>query len=168
MKMHVWNYNKLINGKSIPLAEVKSIYQELLEEQAFIATEVHHTVEANDYVKLNQLLSKRSKVQSAIKEIELLHGEELMNSNTDNKQLSDTLNRYIEALSAQQKNISSELNYCINHSNTSAHSLLKRAAKLPVDRFNLDKKKSRSVGDIMLKKTIRGISKVSSTINRKY
>lgn len=168
MKMHVWNYNKLINGKSIPLAEVKSIYQELLEEQAFIATEVHHTVEANDYVKLNQLLSKRSKVQSAIKEIELLHGEELMNSNTDNKRLSDTLNRYIEALSAHQKDISSELNHCINHLNTSAHSLFKRAAKLPVDRFNLDKKKSRSVGDIMLKKTICGISKVSSTINRKY
>ena len=95
MNMNIWNYNKLINGKSIPLAEMKSIYQELLEEQALIATEVRHIVEVNDYVKLNQMLSKRSKIQSAIKEIELLHGEELMNSNTDNKRLSDTLNRYI-------------------------------------------------------------------------
>jgi len=168
MKMHVWNYNKLINGKSIPLAEVKSIYQELLEEQAFIATEVHHTVEANDYVKLNQLLSKRSKVQSAIKEIELLHGDDVINYKTDTKRGLDILNRYVEALSTHQKDVSSELRHCINQLSTSAHSLFKNATKRSAAACNINKHNNHKLVDVLLKKTIREVSRMGASIRKKY
>ncbi|MTH54118.1 hypothetical protein GKZ89_11930 [Bacillus mangrovi] len=64
------------NERCISLIEVKEIHQNLLNQHANISDEIADVVEQNDYVKLAHLLVTRSKVETAINEIESAYESE--------------------------------------------------------------------------------------------
>lgn len=161
MKMNVCNYNKLINGQSISISEVKSIYQELLDEESLLAAEILHTIETNDYVKLTHLLTNRSKIQVAIKEIESLHGKDLINYKSHKERVSSTLEQYAESLS------SFGMVQRLDDLNESAHNMLTKTFNLSSKVLSTSNKLNQKLGNHLLKKAVRGISKVSVAMTKK-
>lgn len=81
----------LSNERSISLIEVKEIHQNLLNQHEDISAEIADVVEQNDYVKLAHLLVTRSKIESAINEIESAYQSEFNKQIETNYLISNAL-----------------------------------------------------------------------------
>lgn len=89
------------NERSISLIEVKEIHQNLLNQHADISDEIADVVEQNDYVKLAHLLVTRSKIETAINEIESAYQSEFNKQIETNYRISNTLKDAAEKMESK-------------------------------------------------------------------
>lgn len=73
------------------LTGIKKIYRSLLDQDDRIAGEIVDSNECNDYVRLSHLLANRSKILTAIKEVESLHESDLRNHVSTKERVSNVL-----------------------------------------------------------------------------
>lgn len=115
--------NELLNGKSISIPEVRSIYKTLLEQYGSLSVEIVDSVERNDYVRLSHLLSRRKKLQTALDDIKTLHEDELITQQSIKARINHALKSSAEITEAKGEDVLIKVTNSIDKINHSAHNI---------------------------------------------
>jgi hypothetical protein len=158
----------LINGKGVPIPEIKSIYQSLLNENERIKNQIVESIESNDYVRLSHLLTSRSKIQTAIKEVESLHENDLKNYVSTKERVSYILTNAAESLESKGEDVLLNVIKSLEKMNQSTHSLVTKSLDISSKAFSKGNQLNHKAGKLLLKKTSQGLSKLSDAINKKF
>jgi hypothetical protein len=109
MKENVWQKHQhklgLFTEKSESFLEIKEIHEILLNKLSAISEDVADAIDRNDYVKLSHLLVSRSKLQTAIEEIESLHEDELNTHVSLNNRIGKALKDAAATMEAKGEDI---------------------------------------------------------------
>ncbi|WP_330948770.1 hypothetical protein [Virgibacillus sp. MG-45] len=127
MRKNLWLDHELINGKRVPIPEIKTIYQSLLNEDERIKNEIVDSIECNDYVRLSHLLVSRNKIQTALKEVEALHDEDLNNYASTKERVSYALTNAAESLESIGEDVLLKVIKSLEKMNQSTHSLVTKS-----------------------------------------
>ncbi|WP_102026195.1 hypothetical protein [Salirhabdus sp. Marseille-P4669] len=136
MRKNLWLDHELINGKGVPIPEIKTIYQSLLNENERIKVEIVNSIECNDYVRLSHLLASRSKIQSAIKEVESLHEDDLKDYVSTKERVSHVLSNAANSLEANGEDVLLNVTNSLEKLNQSAHSLVTKSLDISSKAFS--------------------------------
>lgn len=167
MRKNLWLYHELIDGKGVPIPEIKTIYQSLLNENERIKDEIVDSIECNDYVRLSHLLVSRSKIQSAIKDVESLHEADLKDYVSTKKRVSQVLSNAANSLETNGKDVLLNVTNSLEKMNQSAHSLVTKSLDISSKAFSKGNQLNLKAGKLLLIKASQGLSKLSNAINKK-
>ncbi|HHW36179.1 MAG TPA: hypothetical protein GXX18_02600 [Bacillales bacterium] len=131
MKENVWQEHQhklgILVERSVSLLE---IYQNLLIQHVAISEEVEDAIERNDYVKLSHLLVNRSKIQSAIKEVESLHVDELNSPDSMNGRICKALKDAAATMESKGEDMLSNVINNLDKFNQTAGNMVTRAISI--------------------------------------
>ncbi|CAM3489502.1 hypothetical protein GCM10009865_32400 [Aeromicrobium ponti] len=171
MKENVWQEQQhklgLFTEKSVSLFEIKEIHQNLLIQQAAISEEIAVAIIRNEYVKLSHLLVNRSKIQSAIKEIEFLHEDELNSHVSMNDRISKALRDAAITMESKGEDILLNVISNLDKLNKSAHSMISKATSISNKTFSRGNQLSHQAGKFLVHKTSEGLAKLSDVIQKR-
>lgn len=167
MRKNLWLDHELINGKAVPIPEIKTIYQSLLHENERIKDEIVDSIECNDYVRLSHLLVSRNKIQTALKEVEALHEDDLKNCVSTKERLSYALTNAAESLESRGEDVLLNAIKGLEKMNQSTHSLVTKSLDISSKAFSKGNQLYHKAGKFLVKKTSQGLSKLADTINKK-
>ncbi|MGG4179280.1 hypothetical protein ABEW03_08215 [Virgibacillus pantothenticus] len=167
MRKNLWLDNELINGKGVPIPEIKTIYQSLLNENERIKDEIVDSIECNDYVRLSHLLDSRSKIQTALLEVEALHEDDLKNNVSTKERVSYALTNAAESLESKGEDVLLNVIKSLEKMNQSTHSLVTKSLDISSKAFSKGNQFNHKAGKFLVKKTSQGLSKLADTINKK-
>lgn len=157
----------LSSERSVPLIEVKEIYQNLLNQYADISAEVADVVEQNDYVKLAHLLVTRSKIETAINAIETAYHSEFNSQVGKNHQISNALKGAAKKIETKGEDILLKVNSNLEKLNDSTHSIITIATVLSNKTISKGNQFGQNVGRLFIHKTSVGLSKLASFIQKR-
>lgn len=167
MRKNLWLDHELINGKGVPIPEIKTIYQSLLNENERIKDEIVDSIECNDYVRLSHLLVSRSKIQTALLEVEALHEDDLKNNVSTKERVSYVLTNAAESLESRGEDVLLNVIKSLEKMNHSTHSLVTKSLDFSSKAFSKGNQLNHKAGKILVKKTSQGLSKLAGAINKK-
>lgn len=167
MRKDLWLDHELIDGKGVPIPEIKTIYQSLLNENERIKDEIVNSIECNDYVRLSHLLVSRSKIQSAIKDVESLHEDDLKDYVSTKERVSQVLSNAANSMEANGEDVLLNVTNSLEKLNQSAHSLLTKSLDISSKAFSKGNQLNHKAGKLLVKKTSKGLSKLAGAINKK-
>lgn len=167
MRKNLWMDHKLINGKGVPIPEIKTIYQSLLNENERIKDEIVDSIECNDYVRLSHLLVSRNKIKTALKEVEALHEGDLNNYASTKERVSYALTNAAELLESKGEDVLLTVIKSLDKMNQSTHSLVAKSLDFSSKAFSTGNQLNHKAGKILVKKTSQGLSKLADAINKK-
>lgn len=167
MRKNLWLDHELIDGKGVPIPEIKTIYQSLLSENERIKDEIVDSIECNDYVRLSHLLVSRSKIQSAIKDVESLHEDDLKDYVSTKERVSQVLSNAANSMEANGEDVLLNVTNSLEKLNQSAHSLLTKSLDISSKAFSKGNQLNNMAGKLLVKKTSKGLSKLADAINKK-
>lgn len=167
MRKNLWLDHELIDGKGVPIPEIKTIYQSLLNENERIKDEIVDSIECNDYVRLSHLLVSRSKIQSAIKDVESLHEDDLKDYVSTKERVSQVLSKAANSMEANCEDVLLNVTNSLEKLNQSAHSLLTKSLDISSKAFSKGNQLNHKAGKLLVKKTSKGLSKLAGAINKK-
>lgn len=167
MRKNLWLDYELIDGKGVPIPEIKTIYQSLLNENERIKDEIVDSIECNDYVRLSHLLDSRNKIQTALKEVEALHEEDLNNYASTKERVSYALTNAAELLESKGEDVLLDINKGLEKVNHSTHSLVTKSLNISSKAFSKGNQLNHKAGKFLVKKTSKGLSKLADAINKK-
>jgi hypothetical protein len=134
MKENVWQGHQhklgLLTERSVSLLEIKEIHQNLLIQHTAISEELTDAIERNDYVQQSHLLVNRSKIQSAIKEIESLNEHELNSHVSMNDRISKALKDAAITMESKGEDILLNVINNLDKLNQSAHSMVSKVTSI--------------------------------------
>lgn len=167
MRKNLWLDHELINGKGVSIPEIKTIYQSLLNENERIKEEIVDSIECNDYVRLSHLLASRGKIQTAIKEVESLHEDDLKNYVSTKERVSYVLTDAAESLESKGENVLLNVIKRLEKMNQSTHNLVNKSLDFSSKAFSKANQLNHKAGKFLVKKTSQGLSKLADAINKK-
>ncbi|WP_047980172.1 hypothetical protein [Ornithinibacillus contaminans] len=167
MRKNLWLNYELISGKGVSIPEIKTIYQSLLNEKERINDEIVDSIECNDYVRLSQLLANRSKIQTALLEVEALHEDELKNYVSTKERVSYVLTNAAESLESKGEDVLLNVIKSLEKMNQSTHSLVTKSLDFSSKAFSKGNQLNHKAGKFLVKNTAKGLSKLSDAINKK-
>ncbi|KKE78275.1 hypothetical protein DTX80_11835 [Bacilli bacterium] len=167
MRKNLWLDHELINGKGVPIPEIKTIYQSLLNENERIKDEIVDSIECNDYVRLSQLLVSRSKIRTALLEVEALHEDDLKNYVSTKERVSNVLTNAAESLESRGEDVLLNVIKGLEKMNQSAHTLVNKSLDISSNALSKGNQLNHMAGKLLLKKTSQGLSKLADVINKK-
>lgn len=153
------------NGINISMTEIKSIYQTLSEQYESLSIEIIESVECNDYVRLSLLLNKRRELQTALKEIVSLHGDELSQP-TIKHRFSNVLKTSAETTKTRGDDVLNKFTNGIETVNHSAHNLATKTLRFSNKTISKGARLNHSVGKVLVKNTAKGLSKLADMFNK--
>ncbi|WP_139223966.1 hypothetical protein [Lentibacillus halodurans] len=156
--------SELLNGKSISIPEVKTIYKALLSQNEDIAHEIVDSVERNDYVRLSNLITKRNKIQTAIEEIEALHENDLSKQQSFKQRIADGLSRSAEFTGTKGEDAVIKVTNSIEKVNQSAHNIASKTLDVSDKTIKKGNQLNHKAGKYLVQKTSNGISKLADVI----
>lgn len=168
MRKNLWLDHELINGKGVPISEIKTIYQSLLNENERIKDEIVDSIECNDYVRLSQLLVSRSKIRTALLEVEALHEDDLKNYVSTKERVSNVLTNAAESLESRGEDVLLNVIKSLEKMNQSAHTLVNKSLDISSNALSKGNQLNHMAGKLLLKKTSQGLSKLADAINKKF
>lgn len=167
MRKNLWLNHELINGKGVSIPEIKTIYQSLLNENERIKDEIVDSIECNDYVRLSHLLASRSKIQTALIEVEALHEDDLKNNVSTKERVSYVLTSAAESLESRGEDVLLNFIESLEKMNQSTHSLVTKSLDISSKAFSKGNQLNHKAGKFLVKKTSKGLSKLADAINKK-
>ncbi|PMC35510.1 hypothetical protein CJ195_19075 [Bacillus sp. UMB0899] len=172
MKENVWNEKQnqqLVSsaGRNVSVLEIKEIHQTLINQQTSISEEVADAIERNDYVKLSQLLVTRSKIQSAITEIESLHKAELDISVPMNDRIGKSLKDTVSAMESRGEDLLLNIINNLDSFNETAHSIVSKATLTSLKTFSRSNQLGHQAGKLIIHRTAGILSKLADTIQKR-
>ncbi|WP_186576903.1 hypothetical protein [Aquibacillus kalidii] len=167
MQKDLWLDHELINGKGVFIPEIKTIYQSLLNERERIQDEIVDSIECNDYVKLSQLLASRSRIQTALLEVEALHEDVLKNNISTKERVSYVLTNVAESLESKGEDELLNVIKSLEKMNQSTHSLVAKSLDFSSIAISKGNQFNHKAGKFLVKKTSNGLSKLADAINKK-
>ncbi|MGY3714923.1 hypothetical protein ACWE42_05310 [Sutcliffiella cohnii] len=167
MRKNLWMDHELINGKGVPIPEIKTIYQSLLNENERIKVEIVDSIECNDYVRLSHLLASRSKIQSAIKEVESLHEDDLKDYVSTKERVSLVLSNAANSMEANGEDVLLKVTNSLEKLNQLAHSLVTNSLDISSKAFSKGNQLNHKAGKFLVKKASNGLFKLANAINKK-
>ena len=167
MRKNLWLHHELMNGKGVSISEIKTIYHSLLNEDERIKEEIVDSIECNDYVRLSHLLTSRSKIQTAIKEIKSLHEDDLKKYVSSNERVSHVLSNTAKSMESNGEDILLNVTESLEKVNQSVHSLVAKSLDISSKAFSIGNQLNHKAGKFLVKKTSKGLSKLADAINKK-
>ncbi|MFD1780550.1 hypothetical protein ACFSFW_17935 [Fredinandcohnia salidurans] len=167
MQKNAWQNHELINGKGVSIPEIKKIYQSLLNENERIKDEIVDSIECNDYVRLSHLLVSRSKIQSAIKDVESLHEDDLKGYVSTKERVSQVLSNAANSMDANGEVVVLIVTNSLEKLNQSAHSLVTKSLDISSKAISKGNQLNHKAGKFLVKKTSNGLFKLANAINKK-
>lgn len=158
--------SELLNGRSISIPEVKSIYQTLLNQYEDLSVEIVDSVERNDYVRLSHLLSRRKKLQTALDDIKSLHEDELITQQTIKARVNNALKSSAEITKAKGEDVLIKVTNSIDKVNYSAHNIASKTLDFSAKTISKGNQLNNSVGKFLVNKTSKGLSKLADVFNK--
>ncbi|WP_099159033.1 hypothetical protein [Virgibacillus ndiopensis] len=158
--------NELLNGRSISIPEVQSIYQSLIEQYEGLSIEILDSVERNDYVRLSHLLTRRKKLQTALDDIKSLHDDELMTKQTVKDRIANVLKTSAEMTESKGEDALIKITDSIEKVNHSAHSIASKTLDLSTKTISKGNQLNHSVGKFLVNKTSKSLSKLADVFNK--
>ncbi|MEK4298895.1 hypothetical protein MKY30_05615 [Oceanobacillus sp. FSL W8-0428] len=165
MRKNLWMDHELINGKGVSITEIKTIYQSLLDQDVRIASEIVDSIECNDYVRLSHLLASRSKIQSAIKEVESLH-EDVLKVSTK-KRISHVISNAAESMGSKGEDVLLNVINSLEKLNQTTHGLVTKSLDISSKAISKGNQLNHKAGKFLVKKTSQGLSMLADAINKK-
>lgn len=166
MKNKFKGTDELLNGRSISMSEVKSIYRTLIEQYELLSVEIVDSVERNDYVRLSHLLSKRKKLQTALDDIKSLYGDELITQQTVKVRINHALKSSAEITEAKGEEVLVKVTSSIDKVNHSAHYIALKTLDFSAKTISKGNQLNNSVGKFLVNKTSKGLSKLADVFNK--
>jgi hypothetical protein len=167
MRKKLWMDHELINGKGVPIPEIKTIYQSLLNENERIKDEIVDSIECNDYVRLSQLLDSRSKIQTALLSVEALHEDDLKDNISTKERFSYALTNAAESLELRGEDVLLNVIKSLEKMNQTTHRLVTKSLDISSKAFSKGNQLNHKAGKFLVKKTSKGLSKLADAINKK-
>ena len=164
MRKNLWLDHELINGKGVSIPEIKTIYQSLLNENERIKDEIVDSIECNDYVRLSHLLVSRSKIQSAIKDVESLHEDDLKDYVSTKERVSQVLSNAANYMEANGEVLLLNVSNSLEKLNQSAHSLVTKSLDISFKAFSKGNQLNHKAGKFLVEKTSKGLFKIADAI----
>jgi len=167
MKKTLWKNHELINGKRVSIPEIKTIYQSLLDQDVRIASEIVDSIECNDYVRLSHLLASRSKIQSAIKEVESLHEDDLKDYVSTKERVSHVISNAAESMGSKGEDVLLNVINSLEKLNQTTHGLVTKSLDISSKAISKGNQLNHKAGKFLVKKTSQGLSMLADAINKK-
>ncbi|MFD1851040.1 hypothetical protein [Oceanobacillus bengalensis] len=167
MGKNLWLDHELIDGKGVPIPEIKTIYLSLLNENEKIKDEIVVSIECNDYVRLSHLLVSRSKIQSAIKDVESLHEDDLKDYISTKKRVSQVLSNAANSMEANGEDVLLNVSNSLEKLNQLAHSLVTKSLDISFRAFSKGNQLNHKAGKFLVEKTSKGLCKIADAIYKK-
>ena|SRR5699024_3335039 len=167
MRKNLWLDHELINGKGVSIPEIKTIYRSLLNENERIKDEIVDSIECNDHVRLSHLLASRSKIQTALIEVEALHEDDLKNNVSTKERVSYVLTNAAESLESRGEDVLLNFTESLENMNQYTHSLVTKSLNISSKAFSKGNQLNHKAGKFLVKNTSKGLSKLADAINKK-
>lgn len=155
------------NERSISLIEVKEIHAKLLNQYADITDEIADGLEQNDYVKLAHLLVTRSKIETAINEIESAYQSEFNIQVEANHRISNALKDAAEKMEFKGQDMLLKLTSNLEKLNDSTHSMITMATALSNKTISKGNQLGHNAGSLLIHKTSEGLSRLATIIQKR-
>ncbi|MDM8101343.1 hypothetical protein [Oceanobacillus oncorhynchi] len=159
--------NELLNGRSISIPEVKSIYQTLLDQYEGLSVEIVDSVKRNDYVRLSHLLSRRKKLQTALDDIKTLHEDDLVTQQSLKKRIANVLKTSAETTESKGEDALIKITNSLEKVNNSAYNIASKTLDFSTKTISKGNRLNHSVGKFLVNKTSKGLSKLADAFNKK-
>lgn len=170
MKENVWQEQQhklgLFTERSVSLLEIKEIHQKLLIQHTAISEEVADAIERNDYVELSHLLVNRGKIQSAIKEIEVLHEDELSHVSM-NDRIGKALKDAAATMESKGEDVLSNVINNLDKFNQSAGNMVTKAISISNKTLSKGNQLNHRAGKLLIHKTSEGLAKLADIIQKR-
>ncbi|WP_191566561.1 hypothetical protein [Metabacillus idriensis] len=155
------------NERSISLIEVKEIHQHLLNQHADISDEIADVVEQNDYVKLAHLLVTRSKIETAINEIESAYQSEINIQVETNHCISNALKDAAMKMEFKGEDMLLKVTSNLEKLNNSTHTMITIATSLSNKAISKGNQLSHDASRLLIHKTSEGLSRLADIIQKR-
>lgn len=155
------------NERSISLIEVKEIHQNLLNQHADISDEIADVVAQNDYVKLAHLLVTRSKIETAINEIESTYQSEFNIHVETNHCISNALKNAAEKMEAKGEDVLLKVTSNLEKLNDSTHTMITIATGLSRKTISKGNQLGHNAGRLLIHKTSESLSRLATIIQKR-
>ncbi|WP_029265820.1 hypothetical protein [Virgibacillus alimentarius] len=166
MRNNFEDTNEMLNGKSISIPEVQSIYQSLIEQYEGLSVEIVDSVEGNDYVRLSHLLARRRKLQTALDDIKSLHEDELITQRSTKERIANVLKTSAEMTESKGEDALIKITDSLEKVNHSAHSIASKTLDLSTKTISKGNQLNHSVGKFLVDKTSKGLSKLADVFDK--
>ncbi|MDC3418613.1 hypothetical protein [Aquibacillus salsiterrae] len=153
--------------RSISIPEIRSIYQSLLSQYEDVSDEIEETVDRNDYVKLSHLLVQRSKIQSAIENIESIHEDDLATGLSFNGRIARLLNNVADITQTKGEDVLDAVTSSLERMNQSAQSMATKATSMSTKTFDKGNQLSHQAGTFLVHKTSKSLAKLADTFQKR-
>ncbi|GAE93890.1 hypothetical protein JCM21714_3002 [Gracilibacillus boraciitolerans JCM 21714] len=167
MKRVKQNHCGSSNERSISLIEVKEIHQNLLNQHADISDEIANVVEENDYVKLAHLLVTRSKIETAINDIESAYQSEFNKQVETNHRISNALKDAAEKMESKGEDMLLKVTSNLEKLNDSTHTMITIATVLSNKTISKGNQLGHDAGRLLIHKTSEGLSRLATIIQKR-
>ncbi|MYL41239.1 hypothetical protein [Virgibacillus salexigens] len=166
MSNKIKDANELLNGKSISIPEIQSIYQSLIKQYEGLSIEIVDSVESNDYVRLSHLLARRKKLQTALDDIKSLHEDELITQRSVKERIANALKTSAEVTESKGEDALIKITNILEKVNHSTHSIASKTLDLSTKTISKGNQLNHSVGKFFVDKTSKGLSKLADVFNK--
>ncbi|MED4353962.1 hypothetical protein P9265_16740 [Schinkia azotoformans] len=171
MKENVWQEHQhklgIFTERSVSLIEIKEIHQNLLIQHSAISEEVADAIERNDYVELSHLLVNRSKIQSAINEVESLHEDELNCPISMNDRIGKALKDAAATLESKGEDMLSNVTNNLDKLNKVAGNMVTNAISISNKTLSKGNQLNHRAGKLLIHKTSEGLAKLADIIQKR-
>lgn len=155
------------NERSISLIEVKEIHQNLLNQYADISDEIADVVEQNDYVKLAHLLVTRSKIETAINEIEFAYQSEFNKQVETNHRISNALKDAAEKMEFKVQDMLLKVTNNLEKIKDSTHTMITIVTALSNKTISKGNQLGHDAGRLLIHKTSEGLSRLATILQKR-
>jgi len=161
------NESDLLNGRSISLTEVKAIYNSLLNEYEENAREILGSIEDNDYIKLNRLITRRKQIVIALNAIELVHEKDDGAQSNIRDQVANVLSSSAKITDDKGEELLLMVTNSIEKVNRSIQKLMIKTINISSKTISNGNQFNHEVTKFLLNKASDGLSKLANKIRVK-
>lgn len=158
------NESDLLNGRGITITEVKTIYQSLLNEHAENAREILDSIEENDYIRLNRLITRRKQIVIALNAIESVHEKDKVVQSNIRDQVADVLSSSAKITDDKGEELLLKITNSIDKVNLLAQNLMIKTINFSSETISKGNQLNHEAAKFLLNKASYGLSKLANII----
>ena len=158
-------FEHLTSG-NVSLTEVQAVYNSLLIESEDITQEITDSINRNDYVKLSQLINRRSKIEIAIENIEAAYKDELLSSFSIKDPISIELKSSVQSTRTKDKKVLHAVSYTIEKLNQLAHTLTSKTLNAITKTISFSTQLNHTAGRFLIKQAAYSLAKLADAFKK--
>ncbi|WP_026701728.1 hypothetical protein [Salibacterium aidingense] len=159
--------SELLNGKDVPISEVKTTYEDLCEQEEVFTEEIIEAIECNDYVRLSHLLTTREQLRTAIETIESLYGEDLFTQPTMKNRMGNLLHRSADITASKGEDVLGKVTNSLEKANQSTHHLANKTLDVSTTTISRGNQLNHKTGKFLINQTANAISRLGNMMKKK-